>query len=549
MAAKSILEIDIDDEKFKSFIAAYDDYQKTLADMPKEWQAVTSAIVKGTPALQRASDQADKAAKSQSSMQKAASETSKLLKGGADSAKKMAGDIKDATTSLLRWGSVLGVFSGLIGAGGLFGINRMALGAAATRFTAQGLGTTAGGLSSTDVNYSRALSNPAGTLGAIRDAQADLSRRWAFNAIGVNANGDPAQMLPQMIKNSRDIYQKSGSTLQGAEAHGLTQFFSIDDLNRFKKMSDQEIDAMTKRAQADARQMEVNDNTLRQWQDFNVQLDRSGVNIRNAFITGLAPLEPQLERLSKAVSDFLSNFLKSPQFGQWMDSAAQGLEKFANYLTSPEFEKDAREFMNVLAGLTRAVGGAATWIANKFGGSASSSGPDSAQGLRLAPGLLGPDRQAYLGENGLTLKGGPKPQEPLSVRNHNPLNLRMSYGSFAKYEDDAEGFRQGAWQLRRYGNGKTFGKPVNTVAGIISKWAPPSENDTQAYINNVVKRTGYDANQKLDLNDAGVLSKLMAAMSKQENHKSNFSAEGIRVVIENNTGGNAVVSGAQLAGN
>lgn len=549
MAAKSILEIDIDDEKFKSFIAAYDDYQKTLADMPKEWQAVTSAIVNGTPALQRVSDQAEKAAKSQSSMQKAASETSKLLKGGADSAKKMAGDIKDATTSLLRWGSVLGVFSGLIGAGGLFGINRMALGAAATRFTAQGLGTTAGGLTSTDVNYSRALSNPAGTLGAIRDAQADLSRRWAFNAIGVNANGDPAQMLPQMIKNSRDIYQKSGSTLQGAEAHGLTQFFSIDDLNRFKKMSDQEIDAMTKRAQADARQMEVSDNTLRQWQDFNVQLDRSGVNIRNAFITGLAPLEPQLERLSKAVSDFLSNFLKSPQFGQWMDSAAQGLEKFANYLSSPEFARDADRFMSVLAGLTRAVGTAATWIANKFGGTAADSVADSTPGLRLAPSLLGPDRQAYLGSNGLTLKGGPKPQDPLSVRNHNPLNLRMSYGSFAKYEDDAEGFRQGAWQLRRYGNGKTFGKPVNTVAGIISKWAPPSENDTQSYINNVIKRTGYDANQKLDLNDPGVLANLMAAMSKQENHKSNYSAEGIRFVIENNTGGNAVVSGAQLAGN
>lgn len=549
MAAKSILEIDIDDEKFKSFIAAYDDYQKTLADMPKEWQEVTSAIVNGTPALQRVSDQADKAAKSQSSMEKAASETSKLLKGGADSAKKMAGDIKDATTSLLRWGSVLGVFSGLIGAGGLFGINRMALGAAATRFTAQGLGTTAGGLTSTDVNYSRALSNPAGTLGAIRDAQADLSRRWAFNAIGVNANGDPAQMLPQMIKNSRDIYQKSGSTLQGAEAHGLTQFFSIDDLNRFKKMSDQEIDAMTKRAQADARQMEVSDNTLRQWQDFNVQLDRSGVNIRNAFITGLAPLEPQLERLSKAVSDFLSNFLKSPQFGQWMDSAAQGLEKFANYLSSPEFARDADQFMSVLAGLTRAVGGAATWIANKFGGGSAESGADSSPGLRLAPGLLGPDRQAYFGSGGLALKGG-----PVSERNNNPLNLRYAPGAgkrdgFAAFGSTEEGFLAGARQLHRYGSGATFGKPVNTVSGIISKWAPSNENDTQSYINNVVKRTGYGANDQLDLNDATVLAKLMAAMSKQENSSSNYSSGAIKLMIENNTGGNAVVSGAQLAGN
>lgn len=548
MAAKSILEIDVDDEKFKAFISAYQDYQKTLADMPKEWQAVTSAITKAVTPLQEASDQTDKAQKSQSTMQKAAGETSKLLKGGADSAKKMAVDIKDATASLLRWGSVLGVFSGLVGAGGLFGINRMALSASATRFTAQGLGTTAGGLNSADVNYSRALGNPTGTLGAIRDAQADLSRRWAFNAIGVNPNGDPAQMLPQMIKNSRDIYQKSGSTLQGAEAHGLTQFFSIDDLNRFKKMSDQEIDSMAKRAQSDARQMEINDNTLRKWQDFNVQLDRSGVNIRNAFITGLAPLEPQLERLSKAVSDFITGLLKSPQFAQWMDTAAQGLERFANYLSSPEFENDARQFMNVLGGLTRAVGGAATWIANKFGGSTEVVA-DSGPGLRLAPSLLGPERQAYVGGNGLTLKGG-----PVSERNNNPLNLRFAPGAgkrdgFAAFGSTEEGFMAGARQLHRYGSGATFGKPVDTVSGIISKWAPSSENDTQSYINNVVKRTGYKADEKLDLNDATVLAKLMAAMSKQENSSSNYSSGAIKLMIENNTGGNAIVSGAQMAGN
>ncbi|UGC97728.1 tail length tape measure protein [Pantoea phage PdC23] len=546
MAAKSILEIDIEDDKWKAFIAAYQDYQSTLSEMPREWQAVGASIAKATNPIRQVSDEVTKASKSQSGMQKAAGETSKLLKGGADSAKKMAADIKDATTSLLRWGSVLGVFSGLVGAGGLFGINRMALGAAATRFTAQGLGTTAGGLNSTGVNFQRALGNPVGTLGAIRDAQADLSRRWAFNAIGVNPNGDPAQMLPQMIRNARDIYTRSGSTLQGAEAHGLTQFFSIDDLNRFKKMSDEEIDAMAKRAQSDARQMEINDATLRKWQDFNVQLDRSGVNIRNAFITGLAPLEPQLERLSKAVSDFLTSLLKSPQFGQWMDSASQGLEKFANYLTSPEFEQDARQFMDVLAGLTRAIGSAATWLANKFGGGGTTNGGPT---LTLAPTLLGPDRHATLGPNGLTLTGG-----PVSERNNNPVNLRSAPGAgrrdgFALFGSKEAGFLAGASQLQRYGSGATFGRPVNTVSEIIGKWAPSNENDTQAYINNVVKRTGYGANQQLDLNDATVLAKLLSAMSKQENSKSNYSAEQVRLIIENNTGGNAVVSGAQLAGN
>lgn len=546
MAAKSIVEIDVQDEKFKEFMAAFEEYQKALGNMPKEWQAVSAGIARAGQPMQDIADNADKAAKSQNALKKAASDTGKLLKGGAEASKKMAGNIKDATTSLLRWGSILGVFSGLIGAGGLFGINRMALGASALRFTSQGLGTTAGGLSAAGVNFTRALGNPAGTLGAIRDAQSDLSRRWAFNAMGVNANGDPAQMLPQMIRNARDIYTKSGSTLQGAEAHGLTQFFTIDDLNRFKKMSDQEIDAMAKRSQSDARQMEINDNTLRKWQDFNVQLDRSGIGIRNAFITGLAPLTPQLERLSKGVSDFVTTILKSPQFGQWMDKAAQGLERFANYLTSPEFENDAKRFMDVLAGLTRAIGSAASWIASKFGG--GSVGDGGGPGIRLAPSLLGPDRQAYLGSGGLTLNSAA--DNSLPARLNNPVALRKWNSSeFQRFDSAAQGFSKGAWQLQRYGNGKTFGRPVNTIQDIISKWAPSNENDTQAYINNVVKRTGYRADQKLDLNDTGVLAQLLAAMSKQENHKSNFAASDIKLVIENNTGGNAVVSGAQLAGN
>ena len=98
-------------------------------------------------------------------------------------------------------GAVLGLFSGLAGAGGLWGINRLAGSAASQRFTAMGLGTTAGGLNASAVNYQKVLGNPVGTLGAIRDSQLDLSKRWQFKAMGIdNPNQDPATLLPQMIK-------------------------------------------------------------------------------------------------------------------------------------------------------------------------------------------------------------------------------------------------------------------------------------------------------------------------------------------------------------
>jgi hypothetical protein len=73
----------------------------------------------------------------------------------------------------------------------------------------------------------------------------DLSKRWQFSAMGINnPDRSPDQLLPQMIRNARDIFVQNGSTLQGAQAHGLTNFFTLDDLNRFKNMSDAEINAM-----------------------------------------------------------------------------------------------------------------------------------------------------------------------------------------------------------------------------------------------------------------------------------------------------------------
>jgi hypothetical protein len=39
-----------------------------------------------------------------------------------------------------------------------------------------------------------------------------------------------------------------------------------------------------------------------------------------------------------------------------------------------------------------------------------------------------------------------------------------------------------------------------TLKGIVTAWAPPSENDTEAYIADVAQRTGYAADQVLSCN-------------------------------------------------
>lgn len=384
MVAKSIVDIDVNDDKFVAFMERFREYQSALEDLPEAWRvaavgigegsketekakgeakelgaefnAVAEAILTINSGLDRLNNNLDDSKKKQDEFNKSARSGKGFISDATKDAKSLAAHIKDATVSLLSWGSIVGVFSGVLGVGGLFGLNRLAATTGAQRFTSLGLGTSIGALDSTAINYQKALGNPTGTLGAIRDSQMDLSKRWTFQAMGINnPDQDPAKLLPQMIRNAREIFVKNGSTLQGANAYGLTNFFTLDDLNRFKNMSDEEIAAMEKRAQQDSRMLQITDQQARQWQDFNVQLDYSSQSIRNTFVRGLGPLTPQLSKLSDALSGAIDTLLKSPELGKWIDALAGGIKKFGDYLASPDFTSDVNDFMSGVKKMALAV--------------------------------------------------------------------------------------------------------------------------------------------------------------------------------------------------
>ncbi|EAB3699835.1 hypothetical protein KX102_000842 [Salmonella enterica] len=593
MAAKSIVEIDVQDEKFQSFLEKFNEYQKALSELPEQWrgavhglgeaaketervrdgtEGITKAFADGVAALasvndglDRLNDNLEKATKTQTEFNRKSGGARNFLNKASKDAKSLAGHIKDATTSLLSWGTVLGLFSGLAGAGGLWGLNHLAGNASAQRFTAMGLGTTAGGLNSTAVDFQKALGNPVGTLGAIRDAQLDLSKRWQFRAMGVdNPDRDPAELLPEMIKAARDIFVRNGSTQQGAEAYGLTNYFTLDDLNRFKKMSDEEIDAMAKQAQQDTRRLQLTDQQLRQWQDFNIQLDRSKVSIGNTFIRGLAPLAPELGKLSDAFSGAIETVLKSPELGKWIDGLSDGIRRFGNYLASTEFQKDVEAFISGVERLGRVIGKVIDWISGKSDITADDiksrssilsdeKRTDPVTSETYTPGGDDDPRVwSWLkGVKKFFASGDVKPVDgkqadvhakgrTIADRFNNPANLRYAAGyetastrsgKFAVFPSLDEGVLAAAKQLQIYGT-----KGINNIHDIISKWAPSNENNTKAYIGHVVNSTGRSEFEKLNLNDTRTLAKLITAMSVKEGAGSRLS-EGKVIQIINNAGG------------
>ena len=69
---------------------------------------------------------------------------------------------------------------------------------------------------------------------------------------------------------------------------------------------------------------------------------------------------------------------------------------------------------------------------------------------------------------------------------------------------------------------------INTVAGIIHRWAPPSENNTVSYINHVSKELGVDADETIDISNKNVMLKLVKAIIKHENGINPYSDEVIK---------------------
>ena len=115
-------------------------------------------------------------------------------------------------------------------------------------------------------------------------------------------------------------------------------------------------------------------------------------------------------------------------------------------------------------------------------------------------------------------------------RNNNPGNLNYagqagamlerSGGRFAKFQSAYDGLRAMARQLMLYAR-----RGINSVEGIISTWAPSSENNTGAYVNAISSRLGVDPKAALNLQNPQVLSQLMNGIIHHENGRNIYSSE------------------------
>lgn len=92
---------------------------------------------------------------------------------------------------------------------------------------------------------------------------------------------------------------------------------------------------------------------------------------------------------------------------------------------------------------------------------------------------------------------------------------------FAQFDTDVYGIRALCRILVNYQKLDA----CKTLGDMVSRWAPPAENDTAAYIADVERRTGLAADGPVDLTRVSELATIARALITHENGRCNYNAD------------------------
>jgi hypothetical protein len=558
MPVRSIIDLDIDDRKFLAFKRHFDQLQDSLKKMPAAWGAITSKISGTRGGLEKVVEEAT-AARSQASLfSEAVEEASKhtthsAARWGAiaEGAKKAAGHVQVMTRNFLAWTGIGGgtftghggllrllAFGGGLAFGTTFGIDRLAGAAAQRRQQALALGSSYGGVTSTEAAFGR-FGGPD-YLQRVAGARYDISQRVGLLGAGLSQGemtGDTAQVGVALLRRLKALADNTDPRFfaQVIQARKLENLTSPEQLALLRNTSQGEVERQIGQQQEFTQKLRIDDPTLKKWQDLTTQLDFAGKLINKVFVEGLVQLAVPMQKLSISVTDVMKSFVDAAVKSHWVEQLSDAMENLAKTIGSDDFGSSVKGFVSSVTTISG--------YAQSLAGFLSKILPDNSdKGSTIlqfgAPSWWNAAKNVFSGSWSL-----------LGV--NNPGNMRVPgiSSGFANYGSPEQGVQAMARQLQIYENRDH----LDTLASIIGKYAPASENDTAAYVADVSKRTGYGAGAHLDLNNPEILAKVVAAMVAHEQgggHYEKYKDAKVVVTILDHTGANVVstVNGMKTGG-
>ena len=346
MSVKSVIEIDVLDEKFQTFAKEFEKIKKALAQMPSDWNKANTSGEKGIKSV----------GKSLQDAKKKQDDFNKSIKDGEQALKNIANVTSNIARNMANTAISFAKFLTLGAVGGGFGLGALASATSGQRRTAQGLGITTGQLRSAEVYGGRYI-NPIQTLGNLADIQSDITKQYLLNplALGNTTGKSAGELLPDTLTSIRKLYKQFGGQRQVLESLGTTQIVDYESQRRLAGLSDKEFKEFIENLKKGNKAFETQDKVDKAFQDFWVKLKESSQKLQISLIEGLEKLPESLGKLSDSIADAIKIFLSNPNLKQWFEDLGEGIKNFATYISSAEFKQDINSFIYGVKNLADSV--------------------------------------------------------------------------------------------------------------------------------------------------------------------------------------------------
>lgn len=368
MPVRSVIDIDLDSAKFERFKALFDEYTKQLAKTPdiwknanKEQQATAQVFERRTAALLAQNQIIHEGSEEDKNRLTRLGHSERLWTSMAHSSAAMAKNVLDIGAGVLKWGAIIG--GGLLG-GALFGLDRLGSATSSERRSSMGLGLSIGQQQAFATNFSRFV-NPDSFLSGISTAVGDISKRGPLYSLGVDPTNKSTEQVA--LATLRALQGKARATDADklgilAASYGLSDYgIGTEELRRLRQPGSELSDQFAHYGK-DVAAFNVGDDTAKKWQDFTTQMNRAGETIFRVFVNGLGPLAEPLEHLSGSLVKFLETMMKAPVIERGINSLAAWLDNFSGELAAPKFLRDVEMFVSDVGALAHAIHGAVDWL-------------------------------------------------------------------------------------------------------------------------------------------------------------------------------------------
>lgn len=366
MTAKSVIDIDINDTKFKEFTGLFEKYRAAVKQMPSEWAAIgteihgAASLFEGLIAgMLTQSQLSSTITKHEKTQETSTRNTAGYWRDMAKSSRSVAGSIVGITTSLLKWTGLTGVVSSLGAYLSYRGINSFASSISSGRQASAGVGATYGGYKAFGVNFGNIV-EPGSFMSSVNEAMSDISKRSSLYNAGMTdreMQGDTSQVSAALLMHLKKFVDNANPATMMNEAHGtgLDQFMSLQEFNNLRAAKPSELTGSNENFNTDHANLNISREGQTAWTHLMQQFRRGGDEIEATFGEKLKKLAPDIEKLSIGFTKLVKTVADSDLFQRGIDALSHGLEWLGAQINDPSFKTGISEFLSNTGRLSQSI--------------------------------------------------------------------------------------------------------------------------------------------------------------------------------------------------